>query len=105
VRATGTALAETTVPGATRDAVHALVPAADRARWSERLALIARSFDARAYTSPDEIAQRLHRMTSGRPRIELTAEQVPLVAGELAAFQPAVVADVDVVVAEVAAAV
>jgi hypothetical protein len=105
VRATGTALAAVTGPGATREAVQALVPATDRSRWSEHLELIGRSFDARAYTSPDEIARRLHRMTSGRARIELAAAQVPLVARELAVFQPAVVADADAVVAEVATAV
>jgi len=103
VRATGAAIAEVSTPGATRDAAEALVPVIDRTRWSERVELIARSFDARAYVSPDEIARRLHRMTSGRSRIELPAAQVPFVARALAALQPTVLADAGAVVADVAA--
>jgi hypothetical protein len=94
-----------TNPGVTRDAVRALAPPDERQHWVERLHLIGTSIDVGAYRSPAAIAGRLHRMTSGRPRIELREAQVDAVAGELARVQDRVLADADAVLAEVVAAV
>ena len=99
--ASDAAFAALTQRGATRDAVHALVEPVDRSHWQERLELIGTTLDVDAYRSPDAIAQRLHRMTSGRTRIELPAEQVDAVARELARVQPEVLGEAPAVVAGV----
>ena len=104
-RASDEAFGILTARGATRDAVRELAPPDHRERWGERLQLIGTSIDIRDYRSPDAIAHRLHRMTSGRRRIELPAAQVTAVSGQLARFQPAVLADADAVVADVVASV
>ncbi|MFI5047525.1 MAG: hypothetical protein ACHQIG_10725 [Acidimicrobiia bacterium] len=103
--ATGTALEALTVHGPTREAVAVLVAPAHRASWIERLDRIARSLDPRAYTSASNVAVRLHRMTSGRARIELRAEHVPGVAGVLEAYRPVVVLEGARVVEDVLAAI
>jgi hypothetical protein len=90
---------------ATRRCVHELVADDDRARWAERLDTIMHSLDVRAYTSPNRIAHRLHRATSGRARIELREVHVDAVAHQLGVFQPGVVADADAVINDVAAAI
>jgi hypothetical protein len=92
-------------PGATRDAVHALAGDTERARWAERLQLIGTTIDVDAYRSAESIAHRLHRMTSGRARIELRASQVATVAQVLERSRPEVVADADGVLTRVVDAV
>jgi hypothetical protein len=104
-RASDDAFAILVAPGPTRDAVHALAGDADRLRWAERLQRIGTTIEVDAYRSAESIAHRLHRMTSGRTRIELRDSQVSTVARVLARSQPEVAADADGVVAAVVAAI
>jgi hypothetical protein len=76
----------------------ALAPPDRRDEWIERLQLIGSSIDPRRYRDPRFVAERLHRMTSGRRRIELRVEHVDVVARTLAEFQPSIAdASTDVV--------
>jgi len=68
----------------------ALAPAEARAVWVERLQMIGGSLDPGRYRDPQFVAERLHRMTTGRRRIELAAEQVDIVTATLREFQPAI---------------
>ena len=99
------ALAALTVDGAVLDAVVVLAPADARERWRERLGMIGHNLDPHGYRSPDGVAARLQRVTSGRARIALRAAQVATVAQVLRTYQPFLVADgarvVDGVVADV----
>ncbi len=104
-RASDDAFGILTEPGATRDAVHALAGDADRDHWAERLQLIGTTIDVDAYRSAESIAHRLHRMTRGRARIELRAEQVATVARVLERTRPEVVTDADGVLGAVVAAI
>ena len=78
-------------------------PAADRLRW----------FAARqdeqpiwaAYADPAHVADRLHRQLSHRPRLAFPAEQLDVIADELASALPAIAADGPGLVADVTAAV
>jgi hypothetical protein len=101
VRGTEIAFAALAVDGPTLEAVCALVPPAAVSTWRARLQMIGRSIDRDAYTSGDEVAARLHRMTRGRTRIELRAEQVDAVARELDAYRPRVARDATSVLADV----
>jgi hypothetical protein len=75
--------------------------ASDDARdvWVERLEMIGRSLDPARYQDAQFVAERLHRMTSGRRRIELHAEQVDTVTDALRDFQPAIAEAAPAVVA------
>ncbi len=68
----------------------ALAPAEAREVWVERLQMIGGSLDPARYQDARFVAERLHRMTSGRRRIELGADQVDTVAATLREFQPAI---------------
>ena len=69
-----------------------LAPVESRELWVERLHLIGRELDPMRYSDARFVAERLHRMTAGRRRIELRVEQVDLVAGALTEWQPGIVA-------------
>jgi hypothetical protein len=64
-----------------------LAPADARDAWVERLQLIGSSLDPSRYEDARFVAERLHRMTSGRRRIELRGDQVDTVATVLRDFQ------------------
>ena len=101
--ATAIAFAALAAGGRTRDTLCALAPSLDRELWAERLGMIGGALDPHAYRSPDTVAHRLHRITSGRARIALRAEQVDGVAHVLARYQPAVTRDSMHVVGDVLA--
>jgi hypothetical protein len=87
---------------------HALAPLATdetRAVWVERLQMIGASLDPGRYRDATFIAERLHRMTSGRRRIELRPEHVGTVATVLRDFQPGITAAAPAVLAEIRTAV
>lgn len=104
VDATAAAFAVVHTDPSTADAVAALVDDDARDLWRARLEMIGRAVHPDAYTSADEIARRLYRMTSGRARIALPADQVDVVARALAVRQADVVDQAGAVVAEVVAA-
>lgn len=91
--------------GAAATMVRDLAPEPSRGEWSERLSMIGSALDLQAYRSGDQVAQRLHRMTRGRTRIELRADQVALVAEVLTSYRPQVVRSADDAVAQVLATV
>lgn len=62
-----------------------------RAVWVERMHMIGSSLEPRRYTDARFVAERLHRMTAGRRRIELPEEQVDLVTAALVTVQPPIV--------------
>ena len=68
----------------------ALAPTEARDVWVERLQMIGGSLDPARYHDARFVAERLHRMTSGRRRIELGADQVDTVTATLREFQPAI---------------
>jgi hypothetical protein len=69
-----------------------------RDEWVDRLQMIGSSIDPRRYREPLFVAERLHRMTAGRRRIELPAGHVDVVTETLAEFQPSIAdASADVV--------
>lgn len=74
------------------DALGGLAPAESRIAWVERLHLIGRELDPTRYADARFVAERLHRMTAGRRRIELRVEHVDIVAGALVELQPAIAA-------------
>jgi hypothetical protein len=82
----------------------ALASADVRDAWVERLQMIGSSLDPTRYHDARFVAERLHRMTAGRRRIELRAEHVDAVTHTLREFQPAVGAVAPTVVADVRAA-
>jgi hypothetical protein len=67
-----------------------LAPGDQRDAWVERLHAIGCSLDPIRYRDARFVAQRLHRMTTGRRRIELRPEKVDVVAAALIDFQPAI---------------
>lgn len=93
------------IDGATARAVLELAPEHSRRDWSDRLTRIGRSLDVASYQSGPLVAERLHRMTRGRSRIELRSEQIGMVAAVLTAYRPHVVAGADDAVAQVLATV
>jgi hypothetical protein len=78
-----------------------LAPPDRRDEWVERLQLIGSSIDPRRYRDPRFVAERLHRMTAGRRRIELRAAHIDVVASTLAEFQPSIADASDDVLADV----
>jgi hypothetical protein len=83
------------------DELGGLAPAESRDLWVERLHLIGRELDPARYADAWFVAERLHRMTAGRRRIELRAEHVELVASALVECQPTIAAAAPGVVREV----
>ena len=69
----------------------ALAVPTTRAAWVERLHVIGASLEPRRYADARFVAERLHRMTAGRTRIELAEEHVDVVAATLVTVQPAIV--------------
>jgi len=61
-----------------------------RGVWVERLQTIGSSLDPARYRDAQFVAERLHRMTQGRRRIELRADQVDTVTIALREFQPGI---------------
>jgi hypothetical protein len=82
-----------------------LAPDDVRDMWVERLHMIGSSLDPTRYRDARFVAERLHRMTAGRRRIELPAEQVDAVTTALRQFQPGIVDAAPDVVAEIRKAV
>ena len=82
-----------------------VVEPAQRERWAEHLAGIALRLDPFLYRDPSSVAQRLHRITSSRPRLAFEPEHVPTVAALLAAVQPQIASSAPDILARVAAAV
>ena len=80
-----------------------LAPADARDAWVERLQMIGSSLDPARYRDARFVAERVHRMTSGRRRIELRAEHVDAVTETLRAFQPRIAAAAPEVLASVRA--
>lgn len=68
----------------------ALAPVETRDVWVERLHMIGGSLDPMRYQDVHFVAERLHRMTRGRRRIELGADQIGAVSTTLAALRPAI---------------
>jgi hypothetical protein len=82
-------------------ALGALAPVEVRDVWVERLQMIGSSLDPARYRDPRFVAERLHRMTAGRRRIALRAQDVDTVTVVLRAFQPGIADAAPDVVAEV----
>jgi hypothetical protein len=87
------------------DSLAALAPVEMRAVFAERLHLIGASLEPGRYHDPHFVAERLHRMTLGRRRIELRASDVDTVALVLGAFAPEIARAAPGVVADVRKAV
>lgn len=73
----------------------------DRERWVATVRRIARALDTNGYADPTSITLRLQRMTAGRRRIELRADQSAIVTRVLADAQPDVLVAAPGVVATV----
>jgi hypothetical protein len=82
-----------------------LAPDDARDVWVERLQMIGSSLDPARYGDARFVAERLHRMTQGRRRIELRADQVDTVTAALREFQPGIADAATDVVAQVRLAV
>jgi hypothetical protein len=82
----------------------AVAPPERRRHWAGHLAGIAARLDPGGYGKPETVAIRLHRVTSGRPRLAFSPELVPTVADRLAAHQPTIAGQASEVLARVRAA-
>ncbi|HLM19834.1 MAG TPA: hypothetical protein VK549_18565 [Acidimicrobiia bacterium] len=82
-----------------------LAPVESRDAWVERLQMIGSSLDPGRYQDAQFVAERLHRMTSGRRRIELRDDDVDTVASALRDFQAGIGEAAPDVMAEVRRAV
>jgi hypothetical protein len=78
-----------------------LAPVDARDVWIERLQMIGGSLEPSRYQDARFVAERLHRMTNGRRRIELPAAQVDAVEAALRDFQPGIAEAAPDVVASV----
>jgi hypothetical protein len=87
------------------DRLAVLATAEARGVFAERLWLVGTSLDPRRYRDTGFVAERLHRMTAGRRRIEVQPNDVAPVAAILAEFAPAIRAAAPEVVATVKRAV
>jgi hypothetical protein len=67
-----------------------LAPLEARDVWVERLRMIGSSLDPAHYQDARFVAERLHRMTAGRRRIELRGAHVDAVTATLRDFQPGI---------------
>lgn len=83
------------------DALTPLVAPDARERWVVGVSRIASSLDVDGYTDAASVTLRLQRMTAGRARIELRADQAATVTTVLAELQPRVLAAAPAVLAEV----
>jgi hypothetical protein len=83
------------------ESLASLAPVDARTVVARRLHLVGSSLDPRRYRDPQFVADRLHRMTAGRRRIEVKADDVPTVADTLARFASGIRAAAPEVVAEV----
>ncbi|MEX2100552.1 MAG: hypothetical protein WEB19_03980 [Acidimicrobiia bacterium] len=81
-----------------------VVPPDARDRWREHLSGIARRLDPFLYRDPSSVAQRLHRITSSRPRLAFDIGHVPTITEHLARVQPRIGQSAAEVLAEVARA-
>ena len=70
-----------------------------------RLRMIGSSLEPRRYAEPAFVAERLHRMTAGRRRIELRGSEVDAVTRVLDEFAPGIACAAPAVLAEVKQAV
>ena len=82
-----------------------LAPADARAVVTQRLHLLGSTLDPVRYRDPVFVADRLHRMTAGRRRIEVRPRDVPTIADTLARFAPGIRAAAPEIVAAVRQAV
>ena len=82
-----------------------VVDDSERDRWAEHLSGIATRLDPFRYADPGSVAQRLHRITSSRPRLAFERDQIATIAALLAVVQPQIAASAPDVLARVAAAV
>ena len=82
-----------------------VVDPTQRARWSEHLTGIAERLDPFLYADPNSVAQRLHRITSARPRLAFEPEHIATIAALLAAVQPQIAASAPDILTRVATAV
>jgi hypothetical protein len=80
-----------------------LARVAQQSVWRARLEAIGGSLEPVRYTDTRFVAERLHRMTSGRRRIELPEDEIDMVAGVLQDVRADVARDAEDVVAEVQA--
>jgi hypothetical protein len=87
------------------ESLASLAPAEARAVVARRLHLVGSSLDPRRYRDAGFVADRLHRMTAGRRRIEVQAHEVAAVATTLTGFEPAIHAAAPEIVAAVRQAV
>lgn len=78
-----------------------LAPLDARNVWVERLQMIGTSLDPARYRDARFVAERLHRMTHGRRRIELRATHIDTVTATLREFQPRIAAAAPGVLAQV----
>jgi hypothetical protein len=79
----------------------ALAAPPDKGHWEHGLGQIGERLTLSGYGSPDTVAERLHRVVQGRPRLAFDRSQVPRLAEALARARPAVVAGAAGLVAEV----
>jgi hypothetical protein len=86
---------------APRDVVE-IVSAPDRDRWRGALLRITTTLDPGRYADVRFVAERLHRMTTRRPRLALPAADVDTVATQLAALRSDVLSTAHDVVDDVA---
>jgi hypothetical protein len=87
------------------DALATLAPLDTRVVLAERLHLIGASLEPGRYVDAHFVAERLHRMTIGRRRIEVRASDVDTVAHVLTDFAPDIARAAPQVVADVRKAV
>jgi hypothetical protein len=87
------------------DALAMLAPAEARVVLAQRLHLVGSTLDPSHYGDPQFVAERLHRMTLGRRRIEVRAADVATIARVLTEFAPDITRAAPAVVAEVREAV
>jgi hypothetical protein len=87
------------------DSLALLAPPESRAVLATRLRMIGSSLDTRRYAEPAFVAERLHRMTAGRRRIELRGSEVDAVTRTLDEFAPGITCAAPAVLAEIKQAV
>jgi len=82
-------------------AIAALAAPPGQERWVVGVRRIADSLDPAGYADPASVTLRVQRMTAGRARIELHADQAAAVTAVLAGAQPGIAADAHAVLAGV----
>jgi hypothetical protein len=84
------------------DEVVAAVEPARREQWRRHLSGVALHLDPFAYCDPSVVAERLHRITSSRPRLAFDDEHIGTLARHLARVQPEIAAAAGTVIQQVA---